>query len=320
MLFDQNETGPLETSRILASDADLAARLIAVANTVRRGAGIAATSLEGATVRLGAARTRAWALTCEIADLLASVSGETIPFHRFWRCSLWRGCLAQALAMNVDPRITAEAFLVGALQDVGVPLLAAENPSASRRIFAICETSPQRQAMLEWQAFDANHLHLGRGMLQGWNLPPSVSVAVDRHHSRPPMASIPNRAGRLWQIAYLVAGVPTVSGPTKPDPVWGRIMSAAFAIEGPSLTAWLRQSAEEYRDAYPLFAPITDDAPVDALVDSAAAFLDVPSPTADGQWPDQLSPPVERRGVHTARERMTAPTPDVAPAETLRAS
>lgn len=135
------------------------------------------------------------------------------------------------------------------------------------------------------------------------------------------MTMIPDRAGRLWQIAYVVGGVPTATDLIEHDPFIQRIMSTAFRMGGSALSAWLDQAAEEYGDANPLFESITDSAPIDMLVNSATAFFDVPATAPDlRRAPDRPMPPSDPVAERMAGDRIATPRTDAAPVESVHAS
>lgn len=267
--------GPIETASILALQPTLAAEFIRVANTVQYGGGIPVLNIEAATVRLGVDRTRSLAIACEIAQTLSSTLRDAMNFGDSWRKCLVRGSIARALAMNVDRRLAGEAFLVGLLQDIGGTILAAAEPETYSELCEQHKGGPLSMAVLEWNAFQVNHIHTGLDLLRSWQLPASIVEAVGRHHTNPPLSPAMSPAMRLWQIAYVAGAVPV--GPAEStstsQPLLLRLLRSAFNIQAGGVSALIDQATEEYRDIEGLFARYFKT-PVDvAELLSAASML-----------------------------------------------
>ncbi len=275
-LFEQPHLGPLPTARAIAGSPEVARRMIAVANTVKYGAGIPVTNLEAATVRLGADRARAVAVSRLIGDILAATAPAELRFDSFWRGCLVRGCLARALAMNAQPGLAGEAMLVGMLQDVGMAPLAALDPAAYAEIIQQSDESQLRLAILEWRSFNMNHVHVGLRLMTGWYMPTLVVEAVGRHHTNPPLGPTSDPAIRLWQIGYLVGTLPVEPSrtPAQPDATAIRLLETAFQIGPDRIGRLLQQAAEEFEDVSGMFdaCVAAGGAPCDLLAPAAAAL------------------------------------------------
>lgn len=286
--------GAADTARVISRNAVLTSRLLAVANTVHRGAGIAATSLDAATVRMGEDRVKSLAIVYEAGQSLFATAGTAGDFPAFWSQCIARGCLARAMAMNIDPRIAGHAFLVGALQDVGIPLLGMSDPIDYDEILRRSEGSQMRLAVLEWQSFNLNHIHVGLELLKGWDLPELIVDAVGRHHTNPPAGATSDTAVRLWQIGYIVGALP-VGCETTADASYAtlqRLIGTALNLSGQALTRLMRQAAAEYEDVADLFrpyAPATHSA--SDLLGASARVLGVIGPI---ESPETRSAPPEQ--------------------------
>lgn len=271
-------TGPGETARIISTNATLASRILTVANTVQRGGGIPATTIEAATVRLGGDHARALALAYEAGSAIAATSGHTRDFASFWSQCIARGCLARAMAMNCDARIAGQAFLVGALQDTGIPLLNAAQPVDYDEILRRSGGSQGRLAMLEWQSFNLNHIYIGAELLRGWGMPGVIVDSVGKHHTSPPSAATTDAAVRLWQIAYVVGALPigTASAHDAAYATLRRLISTAFHLAGCGAATLVGQATAEYNDIVEMFKPFAPQAcPADELFAGIATALGI---------------------------------------------
>lgn len=290
--YQDADRGAAETARVVSRSPALASRLIAVANTIQHGAGIPATSVEAATVRIGEDRVKSLAIAHEAGLALASVLSESVDFASFWHQCVARGCIARAMAMNADPRIAGRAFLVGVLQDAGIPLLRRAEPADYDEILRRSEGSPLRLALLEWQSFNLNHIHVGLKLLNGWGLPDDIVEPVGRHHTNPPAAATGDRAIRLWQIGYIAGALPIGAEPSADaaNLTLQRLIGTAMNLAGDAVDRLLRQAAAEYQDVAELFRAFAPPvrsvaellapaaAALDAAYDGAAAELSMAAP------------------------------------------
>lgn len=276
-LYDSPAVGPCETATVIGEDTNLSALLIRVANTVHDGAGIPVMNVEAATVRLGADRTKSLAIANYVIDLLHQATDSTIDFNEFLQLSLVRGSLARAIAMNCDRRIAGKAFLVGMMQSIGVPLLARHYRKKYTSLIERSRGCLQRLAILEWQSFNFNHIHVALSILDRWNTPADVKSAVARHHTNPPMGPNVDTALRLWQIAYFVSAV-TFRAELRnafKDAFLARMLNASFGNSGVSTPRLFDQAVAEYEDIAGLFESwLTADVGVAELLRSANVLLE----------------------------------------------
>jgi HD-like signal output (HDOD) protein len=255
-LYGPDPAGPMETARLLESLPTLASRLIRVANKVHHGAGISATNLQAAVIRLGTDRTKSLILAHEIAELVGQATQRVSDTEIFWQTSLTRGSLARAVAIKRNSRVAAMAFLVGFLQDLGVLLIAARQPREYRSLMERSEGCSLRLAILEWQSLNFNHIHVVIALLARLGLPSLLIEAIGRHHTNPPVGMAGAPALALWQIGYLVGAISmTPDSSSAPRATLARrLVSSAFQATGPGIAALVRSAQSEFEDLVDLFA------------------------------------------------------------------
>lgn len=299
--YGDTHFGSNATAEAVARDEVFSARFMTVANTIQHGAGIAATSIEAATMRMGHDRTKSLAVTFAIGRALSPLAGHVAGFDRLWYTAMARGAMARALAMHVDTRIAGAAFLTGALQDVGKIFFAAAEPQMFPDMLSRSGGSSMRLALLEWQAFNRNHIHVGLEVLSGWGLPACVTEAIGRHHTNPPGAATSDLAVRLWQIGYIVGALPVGSQSEieASPPAVTRLLTTSFGIEYGAVGGFLQQALDEYHDVVELFRPV-----IEARVSGEALLAPVATALATGQ------PRADRRATtvrHTDDDNTSAP-------------
>jgi HD-like signal output (HDOD) protein len=298
-LYGADPAGPMETARLLEDYTGLASRLIRVANKVHHGAGISATNLQAAVIRIGTDRTKSLILAHEISELVSQAAQRVGGTDIFWQTSLTRGSLARAIAINRHSRVAAMAFLVGFLQDLGVLLIAARHPQEYQSMIARSEGCSLRLAVLEWQSLNFNHIHVVIALLQRLGLPSLLIDAIGRHHTNPPVGLAGAPALALWQIGYLVGAVsmdPHASSAPRATLARG-LVSSAFQATGPGITSLVNRAQREFNDMVELFAeklPIRVPADVFGDVsDMLGATGDQPGVSVARNSFDRLSLPFE---------------------------
>lgn len=249
--------GAVDIARTLETDPTLAAKLIRLANTVHYGAGIPVTNIQAATVRLGTDKIKSVALAFEIVGIAGGFTGDHFDFESYWQGCLARGCIARAIAMNCNRPIAGEAFLVGLLQDIAIPILTEHAPKAHAAMLQRSGGCQLRLAMLETQLFGFNHLHVVTLLFERWKMPALLADAVGRHHARPPMHSAADPALRLWQIAYFVGALPIGDRrkPTFYDASLGDMPAKTFGLTASVEAGLFRQAEQEFHDVEEMFRP-----------------------------------------------------------------
>lgn len=286
----------VEGARAIRQERALSARMVELANTVSAGLSHAADA-EEAALRLGADRFVAIALVYRIAELIKRLPTPLFDHRAFWGDSLARGCLARAVAMNGHRHLAGRAFLAGALQDLGVPLLAERYGSAYAAILESCGADRTRLAVFESQSLKYNHLHVTRRLLERWGFPADLCDALARHHTQPPVQSASDAALQLWQVAYFVGGVPLAADDPMPhrtsrshEPIPGapwplrrlglcKMLETTFGFHGGwSLLA--SQASQELDDIAPLFEPfLPPDLSPQAIFATMESRLTTSTPT-----------------------------------------
>lgn len=293
--------GSREIAETIESDPALAAMLIRMANTVHYGAGIPVTNIQAATVRLGTDKIKSVALAFEIAGLAGEVAGDHFDFEAYWQGCVARGCLGRAVALTCNRRLAGEAFLVGLLQDLCMPVLAEVAPEPYAKLLEESGGCRLRLATLETQLFKFNHIHMVTRLFKQWNMPALLADAIGRHHARPPMQRTADPALCLWQIAYFVGALPLGEErePTFYDASLTDVLHEAFGISGTAEAEMFRQACQEFRDIEELFRPyIGRKVSAADLMAQAAALLGVATswsgPIEADPAPRQTDRPADR--------------------------
>jgi HD-like signal output (HDOD) protein len=171
VLGDEDVTNE-RIARVLASDAGLAVRILALANSaaLSRG-GKSFTDLGLAVTRIGHDNVRSAALAYALAQIRAA---ESMSHIRADLALLWqRSTLVAALARVIASRTRAagldEALLAGLLHNVGCVYILAR---ADRHCGFLTSVGARDVLMRDW------HASIGKAIAQNWGLPEHVAEAI----------------------------------------------------------------------------------------------------------------------------------------------
>jgi HD-like signal output (HDOD) protein len=178
VLSDETITSERIT-RVVSSDAGLAARILAMANSAllhRGGSGV--TDLKVAITRIGHDCIRAAALAYATAQVrhAADLAHIRADLERFWQEGLRVAALAYAMARESRIVRPDEALLAGLLHNIGKVYIIARTPKGAGRI------DVDEAVLRDW------HPGIGQALIENWKLPEEIAVAVggqleiDRSH------------------------------------------------------------------------------------------------------------------------------------------
>ncbi|MCW5754563.1 MAG: HDOD domain-containing protein [Phycisphaeraceae bacterium] len=200
-LVQQCDAGMSDFSKVVRSDAALSGRMLRLANSAYFAQRSPVTNVDRACVLLGVERLRALCLSYYISQDAADPAHELS--RRIWGQSLFRACLAGQIAQRTGGACVAEAFVIGLLIDVGVPLMARLGGQRYLDMLEIAETPTQRHKReLDTLAF--THVDIAAVLIDRWKLPELLAKPIIWHHTRPASAEPRDDLQRLHRIAYCV--------------------------------------------------------------------------------------------------------------------
>ncbi len=183
-LTDDPKAGTADVARALASDQALAARVLKLANSAFYGASRRISTVSEAVVTLGMRTTRNLVMATSCQEMLErDVAGYALPPGALWRHSLACASAAQALAQRAGYRATEEAFVAGLLHDIGKVVLSAYCKEEFIRVLVRALGGGLTFADAEREVLGFDHAEAGACLLERWNLPPALVLAVRRHHA-----------------------------------------------------------------------------------------------------------------------------------------
>lgn len=176
----QNENfSASELGCCIEKDPALALRVLATVNSVRYGAVRRISSIQQAVAMLGRGKLRTIVLTFSVMERLTHGVAARV-YSEYWKRSLTTSLVANALAVRRQVDVN-DAYTAGLLADIGILVLAQFEPD---RYLTIFDQNPHGPALIaaEQSEFGFDHAALGARLLEVWNFPQSLVMAVETHH------------------------------------------------------------------------------------------------------------------------------------------
>jgi HD-like signal output (HDOD) protein len=169
-------------AEVVATDAGLTTRILRLANSPMFGLPGRVEAIDRAVSLMGTRQVRDLALAACVIDRFKDVPETLVSMHSFWRHSLGCALLARAIAAKRRESNVERFFVSGLLHDVGALLMCQVTPElTTKALTKIGAGTPA--VMAERSVFGFDHSDVGKGLLEAWGLPQSLSIPVGRHHS-----------------------------------------------------------------------------------------------------------------------------------------
>jgi HD-like signal output (HDOD) protein/nitrogen-specific signal transduction histidine kinase len=209
-LFRRDDAGLHDFTALIAQDAGITARLLAVANSAAyRGRG-AAPSLERAMAALGTDVVKTLVISQSIFQTFSSLPAvRKVDLRAFWRHSLVAALAAREAARHLDHPRLDEAYLAGLLHDIGRLGLLAAVPERYADAFHAADSAAQCEA--ERRGLQLCHAEAGAWLAERWQLDVYLADSLRYHHEAPVRLVGAHPLIRAVAFAHVLAEQPAAS-------------------------------------------------------------------------------------------------------------
>ncbi len=243
---------------VVEKDWALTGRIFRLANSAFFAQREPVTKLQRALVLLGLNRVRAVTLGFHLCRSLSPDASDLT--RRVWAESIYRACLAASLAERVGSDVNAEAFVVGLMLDVGVPLLDRLQPERYPEVYAGAK-GPAALMNAERDTFEVTHVDVAESLTKRWRFPDQLAQPIIRHHQRPKgRAKDGDEIALLNRIAYYTGAIvldPEAASPSAERPLEG-LAGELFGLSGEDIAEVVAHATDEYRGASLIFEDLAE--------------------------------------------------------------
>ena len=264
------DAGAVDFARIMRHDPALSARVLRTANSAFFGQVGEVTSVQRACVILGLERLRTLALGFYLGRAIAGTASQELG-KRIWMQSIFRGCLCASLARELAPQHTAEAFAVGLLLDVGVPLMPILLGDDYYRAI-IDEPAPGELYARETHSLPFTHADVATVLMARWKLPEVLARPVAWRYVPPRPIERASTVRTLHRVAYYAGAtnLAHIDSDTPQHVPNTMIAERVLNLRGGKLKDAIAHASEEYRLSIEIFGDVAgriED--LDAIAESA---------------------------------------------------
>lgn len=174
-----------EISEIVEQDPALVAQIMKQVNSAFFGFERTIVNVNEAISMLGVRNLRSLALSSQLNDQFKSPDDwQAFSFEKLHARSLIIARLAQSICRRAGASkvMQDQAFLAGLLHDLGVLIMASNNPEQYKKLLNYAVKKKKPIYLVEKAAFGFFHGEVAGALLALWNLPPQVIEAVMLHH------------------------------------------------------------------------------------------------------------------------------------------
>ncbi len=191
-----------QMSEAIIGDPATTARLLRLVNSAAFGLGVQVTTVTRAVTILGFQRVHDLVLTSTLTDITGRF--RKADLEGYWRHSVLAGVAARELAKACSILDSERLMVAGLLSDLGHLLLSQVAPVAAQHARAVSLDRHIPLYRAEQEIIGADFAGIGAALMESWNLPDTLCVAV-RYHVEPRRAVRHHLEAALLHIAGVVA-------------------------------------------------------------------------------------------------------------------
>ncbi len=201
------EADPADYAKVIGSDASLASKILALANSSWFGVRNRVTKPQVAVNLLGLGTIRTLAISYCITGLHNDLKLSADESRMFWSAALCKGVAARQYASHFNPALGEEAFTCGIFQDFALPVMYALAKEQVLEILQDASLDVPARLQKERAIFRLDHSEIARIIAQKLELPELFIDAVAFHHNRESLREFVNNPV-LADAAYIAALFP----------------------------------------------------------------------------------------------------------------
>jgi len=171
-----------EISEIISLDAPLSAKVLKMVNSPFYGLSNKITSVHQAMVYLGLNTVKNLALSFSLLRTFEHKNKSSFDYVQFSKDSLVGAIAAKLIAEKTNRQHGENAFFLGLLQNIGLPIMAESMPVQYEEVIMKTKSNSASLHEVESQLLGLNHMEVGEYVTHAWGLPAKLTVPIGAHH------------------------------------------------------------------------------------------------------------------------------------------
>jgi len=203
-----DDLGMPELAALIAKDAGMTAKLLAVANSSAYHRSTRSANLEQSLVALGTDMIKTLVISDSVFQTFSNFPhAGSIDLRAFWKNALCAAVIARDAARMLDYPHPEEAYLAGLLHNVGRLALLAAAPKEYG--FNFTARDDEDLCAVEQRTLQITHTEAGAWLIERWRLDSFLADAVLYHHEPSERLEASHPLIRIVRLAHVLAAHPT---------------------------------------------------------------------------------------------------------------
>jgi len=181
-LLEDASTSTTKLAKIIGRDQGLATKLLAIANSPIYGIPRKVATIDFAILVLGYQEIKNIIIGLSIMETFKNMNDANLNYKNLWMHSYLVGSLARRLALDLQLKISGEAFISGLLHDLAIAVIHKYFHSAFLKIIEQNKENGTPFIESEREALGYTHEDIAYFLIERWNLPANICNVVLNHH------------------------------------------------------------------------------------------------------------------------------------------
>jgi diguanylate cyclase (GGDEF)-like protein len=261
-----------EISEIISLDAPLSAKVLKMVNSPFYGLSNKITSVHQAMVYLGLNTVKNLALSFSLLRTFEHKNKSSFDYVQFSKDSLVGAIAAKLIAEKTNRQHGENAFFLGLLQNIGLPIMAESMPVQYEEVIMKTKSNSASLHEVESQLLGLNHMEVGEYVTHAWGLPAKLTVPIGAHHIPRRLTSSSEDIESLTKTLHLSSLYINLFNGSDPKANYAEIENCIRAYELNSVinnSATVKEITEGIKNLFPIFEIKIDEKKYIDIIEAA---------------------------------------------------
>jgi diguanylate cyclase (GGDEF)-like protein len=261
-----------EISEIISLDAPLSAKVLKMVNSPFYGLSNKITSVHQAMVYLGLNTVKNLALSFSLLRAFEHKNKSSFDYVQFSKDSLVGAIAAKLIAEKTNRQHGENAFFLGLLQNIGLPIMAESMPVQYEEVIIKIKSNSASLHEVESQLLGLNHMEVGEYVTHAWGLPAKLTVPIGAHHIPGRLTSGSDDIEFLTKTLHLSSLYINLFNGSDPKVNYAEIENCIRAYELNSFmnnSATVKEITEGIKNLFPIFEIKIDEKKYIDIIEAA---------------------------------------------------
>ena len=262
----------MEISEIISLDAPLSAKVLKMVNSPFYGLANKITSVHQAMVYLGLNTVKNLALSFSVIKTFEHKNKSSFDYVQFSKDSLVGAIAAKLLAEKTSRQQGENAFFLGLLQNIGLPIMAESMPAQYEEVIMKTKSNVASLHEVESQLLGLNHMEVGEYVTHAWGLPAKLTVPIGVHHIPGRLTSGSDDIESLTKTLHLSSLYINLFNGSDPKVNYAEIENCIRAYQLNSVinnSATVKEITEGIKNLFPIFEIKIDEKKYIDIIETA---------------------------------------------------